>query len=408
MIEREREVGPQPGPASRIDCGDSGQSFVRAAGEALYMRNNPRHEPSQAAGRYIGSTTLDLAREALEHVGERTRGMSPGDVFSRAMVTSDFPALLGDAIGRTLRKAYADAPSGLRTVARETTARDFRAKHRLQLSSAPQLELVNEHGEFKHGGLSEVDETYRLASYGKILAITRQAIVNDDLGGFGDMAARMGRAAVATENQRLADLVASNPVMSDGKVIFHVDHNNIAAGPENVEGASLSAARIALRSQKGLAGEYISVAPKFIVVGPTRETEAEKELAIIDPTATDEANVFAGKLKLLVDPRIGAGGMFALTRPRSTGSNSPTWKAHPDHVSKRGPASISMPSRSKSRWISERASSIGEAGTNSLRRRRNVDCWLWLPGGTHYRQARPRNEAPDRAETHTNLPIAGL
>jgi len=114
MIEREREAGPQPGPASRIDCGDSGQSFVRAAGEALYMRGNPRHEPSQAARRYIGSTTLDLAREALERVCERTRGMSPGDVFSRAMVTSDFPALLGDAIGRTVSSIGAAGTSSLR------------------------------------------------------------------------------------------------------------------------------------------------------------------------------------------------------------------------------------------------------------------------------------------------------
>ncbi len=305
MIERERAVGPMPGPASRIDQGDGGESFVRSAGEALFMRSNPRHQPSPAARRYVGQSTIDLAREALEHVGERTRGMSPGDVFSRAMTTSDFPKILGDAVGRTLRKAYLDAPAGLRAVARETTARDFRLKHRLQLSSAPQLELVNEHGEFKHGGMSELDETYRVSSYGKILSISRQAIVNDDVGAFSDMAARMGRAAVGTENQLLADLVASNPVMSDGVAIFHASHGNLAAAPSAVDGMALSAARVALRSQRGLAGEFISVTPKYLVVGPTRETEAEKELAIINPTATDDVNVFGGKLKLVVDPRLG-------------------------------------------------------------------------------------------------------
>ena len=107
-----------------------------------------------------------------------------------------------------MRESYTAAPSGIRALARQTTAADFRKKSRLMLdSSGLTLEKVNEHGEFKSGTMAEAGESYAVDSYGNIFGITRKALVNDDVGAFTDLTRRLGQAAAAFEAQFLVDLL---------------------------------------------------------------------------------------------------------------------------------------------------------------------------------------------------------
>ena len=87
------------------------------------------------------------------------------------------------------------------------------------------------------------------------------------------------------------------------------------APPAAIGEASVSAARLAMRSQTGITGERISVTPKYLVVGPEIETEAEKFLATINPTSTDDVNPFAGKLTLAVEPRISGDDWYIFASP---------------------------------------------------------------------------------------------
>src|SRR5262249_7702151 len=135
----------------------------RVIGEALYTRVTPSHTPSDAARSYVGLTIPEIARDCLRTRGMSVTGLSASTVIERALQpTSDFPTILGDTVGRTLRQAYGAAPVGVRRLARQTTAKDFRTKHRIMLSAAPTLEKVNEHGEFKSGSLGEAKESYKV------------------------------------------------------------------------------------------------------------------------------------------------------------------------------------------------------------------------------------------------------
>jgi hypothetical protein len=282
---------------------------VRHVGEALYARHNPAHQLSEPARPFFGLSTLDIARESLRLRGMAATGLSAATIVERALhSTSDFPLILGDSIGRTLRESYRAAPSGLKLLARKKTARDFRLQHRLQLSEGPKLLPVGEGGEFKSGSLAEAKESYKLNTWGRIITISRQAIVNDDLGAFVDLARRLGQAAAATEAQILVDLLISNtangPTMSDSKTLFHADHGNKAASGTAISVSSLSLARTALRKQVGLSGEAIDIAPRYLLVGPDKETEAEQILTVLNPAAAADTNPFAGKLALAVDARL--------------------------------------------------------------------------------------------------------
>ena len=102
----------------------------------------------------------------------------------------------------------------------------------------------------------------------------------------------------------------------DGKRLFHADHGNLATVASALSLNGLSLARLAMRTRKGLDGKTpIAVAPKFLMVGPDWETEAEKLITSITPVSADAVNPFAGRLTLLVEPRMAGAGWYLFSDP---------------------------------------------------------------------------------------------
>lgn len=305
----------------RVEVGDSHDDpalRARQMGEALYARINPRHELSEPARRYAYATPVDMAKELLTLRGESTMALSPASLVTRALhTTSDFPIILGDAVGRVLRDAYQAAPSGIRRLGRQTTARDFRAVNKIMLGEAPLLEKLNEHGEIKAGTMAEAREAYKVETWARKIGITRQVLINDDLGAFSDLARRMGQAAAETEARILVTLLetgsGNGPTLSDGKTLFHADHGNKAGTGAAISDATLSAARLALRTQKGIEDRTIRVTPRNLLVPPALETTAEKWLASIAPATAADVNPFSGSLSLAVEPRLSSATRWYVT-----------------------------------------------------------------------------------------------
>ena len=305
----------------RVELGESHDDptlRARQMGEALYSRINPQHRLSEPARRYAYATPVDMARELLTLRGESTMGSSPATMITRALhTTSDFPIILGDTVGRVLRDAYQVASPGVRRLGRQTTARDFRSVNKVMLGEAPLLEKLNEHGEIKAGTMAEAREAYRVETWARKIGITRQVLVNDDLGAFADLARRMGQAAAETEARILVALLESNngngPKLSDNKTLFHADHGNKATAGAAISDATLSAARLALRTQTGIEDRTIRVTPKNLLVPPALETEAETWLATVLPAKAGDVNPFAGALSLVVEPRLSNAARWYVT-----------------------------------------------------------------------------------------------
>jgi len=305
----------------RVEMGESHDDpavRTRQMAEALYARINPRHELSEPARRYAYSTPVDMAKELLTLRGESIMALSPASLVTRALhTTSDFPIILGDTVGRVLRDAYQTTPSGIRRLGRQTTARDFRAVNKIMLGEAPLLEKLNEHGEIKAGTMAEAREAYKVETWARKIGITRQVLVNDDLGAFSDLARRMGQAAAETEARILVTLLeagsGNGPSMSDGKTLFHTDHGNKAGTGAAISDATLSAARLALRTQKGIEDRTIRVTPRNLLVPPALETTAEKWLASIAPATAADVNPFSGSLSLVVEPRLSSATRWYVT-----------------------------------------------------------------------------------------------
>lgn len=290
--------------------------------EALAARAMPSLTVSDPARPYVGMSMLDLAGQLLHLRGERVTSMSREALAERAMhTTSDFPNLLTGTGNRVLMAAYQAAPNPLKVaLARQTVMSDFRPKSVLKVSDISKLAPVSEAGEIRHTSRSETREGYSLGTFATIFALSRRAIVNDDLGAFADWSMAMGRAASETEADQLVQLVAqaggTGPVMGDGKRLFSPEHGNVAGTGAPITNASLSTARQAMRMQKGLDGKTpVNAAPRFLLVAPDRETEAEQALSALYAATATQVNTFTAKLEILVEPRLPAGAWYVFADP---------------------------------------------------------------------------------------------
>lgn len=263
----------------------------------------------------------DFARDALATAGVAVRNLGAEETLTRAMhTTSDFPELLTASGNRVLANAYQVAQSPLKSLARQRTASDFRAMSILKISEFSGLQKVTEAGEIKAMTTGEAKEGYSLETFGGTFALSRKALINDDLSAFARWGEMMGRAAAETEAAQLLTLLTqesgAGPIMGDGVRLFHADHGNLSISADSPSESSLSAARLAMRTQKGLDGKTpINVVPKFLLVGPALETWAEKLLTAINAVTTEDVNPFGGRLSLLVEPRITGNSWYIFADP---------------------------------------------------------------------------------------------
>lgn len=288
--------------------GDRAGGMGAAIGDALYARMSG-NAPSEPAREFMGASMVDLARGLMEQRGERVRWESPSRLMARfgAHTTSDFPNLLQAATGRYLLELYQGAPSPLKVLARNRTVSDFRQINSLAMLPVGILRPVAENAEFKRVSITEGQNGYRLTTFGEIFTLSRQAFINDDLGYFANIAQLWARAASETEATQLAGLITGNgPQMGDAQPLYSAVHGNLSASGDAINVASLSAARLAMRAQKNFDGATpAGVVPRYLVVGPAKETEAEQALAALSAVATPSGiNPFSGKLELIVEPRI--------------------------------------------------------------------------------------------------------
>lgn len=289
----------------------SPEDLRRRMGGAVQARLTGAAPPAESR-EFMGATMIDMVRGLLIARGERAQYLSPAAVFERSagMTTSDFPILLAGPVGAYLNELFTAAPPVLQTIARHRKTRDFKPIAGLRLEGSGSLDYLPENGAYAYAAFDESGQQYQVNTFGKLFALSRQAIINDNLGAYAQMAAQFVRRAAAKRAEILAALINANtPIRTLGSAplvpLFDVSHGNVASTGAELSIASLSAARLAMRAQKDSSGTILDVAPRYLVVGPELETKAEQVLTELAAVATsDGVNPFAGKLILLVEPRL--------------------------------------------------------------------------------------------------------
>lgn len=288
--------------------------YRRAIETAVMLRADPSVRVEQAdadaAREFRGMSLMELSRDYLERTGIRTGGMGRLELAGAAlglrygaMTTSDFANALSSATSRRVRDAYAAAPQTFAPLVSRGTLPDFKDTNIIGLGDAPQLLLVKENAEFTYGALTDTGMTYRLQTYGRIIAITRQALINDDKQLFGRIPTMFGRKAADLESDLVWGTLVGNPTMADGIALFHASHGNLMTGAA-ITVASVALAEQAMLNQTSAEGGYLTIRPRFLIVGTAKKVEAQQFLTSVTATQNSNVNPFPGTLELIVEPRI--------------------------------------------------------------------------------------------------------
>lgn len=301
VCEQDGAVGD--GGHIRIGTGDDARDkFIRGATAWLIERTGKRKQLEQAkarapelfegfeiggGGEFRGLSPMELARESLERQGRKTRGMDKmrmlGEAFTYRsgsyQTTSDFATLLENVLHKMLLGAYATQETTWQRFCGTDDVPDFRPSNRYRTGSLPSLPKIAEHGEYQNGAIPD-GAKYAISTerHGEIFSLSREAIINDDMGALANLAGEFGRAAARTIENDVFALLALNsglgPTMTDSQPFFHANRANVGTGAA-ISVESLDADRVLMRAQKDPSGrDYLSLSPAVLLVPDALEGTA--------------------------------------------------------------------------------------------------------------------------------------
>ncbi len=298
-----------PDGAGGVEQNRRSNDFKEACMQSLLIRAGVRvPDPSPLVRDVERMNITAMAENILSMGGQRASGMGRADIIKAALSTSDFPELLANTAGKAMMLGYENEPATHTIWTAEKEVANFKTQTLVALTEAPSLVEVREGGEYTAGYFGEAAEKFSIKTFGRMLEITRQALINDEAGAFTQMPFAFGSSARRKEADLVYEKLTSGTVLSDGKALFSAEHGNLAAEGAALSIESLGAARAAMRRQKGRSGEgYIDPQPRFLIVPVELESKAEAILntLVLTGAGTDRGNLqWIRNLTLVADPRL--------------------------------------------------------------------------------------------------------
>ena len=242
--------------------------------------------------------------------------MSPAGLFQAAHTTSDFPHLLGAGVNTALVNVFENAVLEHRNLCSLGDVTDFKQQTAISTGFFGGLLPKLEAGEIKHTSITESGETFKLATYARLIALSREALTNDNLGALSAAISAAGNAAARTERDLCFAVLTDNKALSDGKALFHAGHANFYDSAHSTPSAvraemditGLSIARRLMRKQKDSSGGFVMTLPRFIVVPTALETDAEAVIGSLtyrpDTSGEIATPSWVKTLQIIADPRL--------------------------------------------------------------------------------------------------------
>jgi len=304
---------------------DERDKFIAAGVNAI--RGRAGVDKMDVGNEFRGMRMTEIAKLCLEKAGVNARGLDEREMVKRAFTTSssDFPVLLENAMHKTLQQAYAVAPDTWSRFCSVGSVTDFRAHNRYRLGSFGNLDALGENSEIKNKSIPDGEKSSITATTkGNLINISRQTIINDDLGAFIGLSQMLGRAARRTIEADVYALLASNPIMFDGIALFDALHGNLTGTGTVVSVAAIETLRIAMAKQMDISGnDYLDLRPALWLGGMASGGQARvTNDAQYDPDTANKLqspNRVRGLFRDVIDsPRIAGTEWYGFADPNES------------------------------------------------------------------------------------------
>jgi hypothetical protein len=301
--------------AIHVSGHDTNPDIIQAALSIPYLQAPEKHfrpEVIDAASRQyrnlgLQETLLLFARSNGYNGRERIHTGNLREVLQAAFSTNTLTTLLSSTGNKILLEGFNAIPQTWRQVAAIRNVSDFKAVTAYRLTADLEYEEVGPAGEIKHGTVGQESYSIQAKTHAKMLTLTRQDIINDDLGAFNDLRNRfaIGQAIKLNKVFWTAFLAASN-----SGAFWSAERGNLVTGSPLGE-AGLNTAVQAFRDIKGPDGNMMSLDPKFVLVPSALEATARKWYSsqeMRDTTASTKfatSNIYQNMFVPIVVPELG-------------------------------------------------------------------------------------------------------
>lgn len=287
MIKERHTVGVKASVSVEVDAIDKfREAAVTGISARLGVKDVERNE-------FSGTEIIDIAKAALRQSGVSVP-VGRQAIIERAITTSDLPYILGGALDKVVADAYQEAGATWQAWCSTGTLSNFKQSDIVRLGALDNLDFIPEDGAYTNSSITDAKETVKLATYGKLVTISRQALINDDMNLLADMARACGSAAARKINS-LVYSVLNSYVMSDGIQLFHNTHKNIGtAGAVSV--TTIGEAVKLMRKQRDVSNnQVLNLNPRYFIAPVTLETQCEM---FFTSSLVSDSNNPAGKTNI--------------------------------------------------------------------------------------------------------------
>jgi len=169
-------------------------------------------------------------------------------------LTSDFTELLSNVMNKRLLRDFRSLAPTWRRIATIKDVKDFKTQEAILIGEFGDLPTVSENGEYlEPSALSDTKEAYGVGKRGRVVSLSWETVVNDDLNGFVRVNGKLGRAAARGLLKFVWNtLFMSNPTLNaDSKAFFHVDHNNLITELLATAGLKIAVTKLLEQTEPG-------------------------------------------------------------------------------------------------------------------------------------------------------------
>jgi hypothetical protein len=241
--------------------------------------------------------------------------------------TSVLSNIVLDAQNKSIRAGYDLANVVWPTITSIRNVNDFKTINSLSLSNAGPLPEVSEAGEYAQGLLKDGKETYRVIRHGRILTITRETLVNDDMGALTQTPFMEGQSgALTVELMVLSFIHGVGQLMADGLALFSTANANYTSTGTALSVASLNVGINAVATQKDANENVLGLIPTILLTSTAKDATARQLInSEVDPASSGTAlNPYRGRFGVVTSAQLSAG--FT----RTSGGTKTTYAAQPN------------------------------------------------------------------------------
>lgn len=291
------------------------------AGATVALLEQYGYAEPEPGNEYRGSTVLGIAEKFASKVGWNSeRGM--GNLFniSASSTTSDLPIVLAAVVSHVMEAAYEAETGGWQAIAAVTNPANFRDQARVRIGGFDGLDVVPEGQAYNNTTMfAASSDDLAVQTRGRVLKMTRELFINGRMDVLVEGARHVGLAAARSVSKAVFGMLAANPALRDGGLLFNSTavstaggHANAPATGTDLEAASLAISKAAMRNQVGLpGGEPLNIRARTLVVPASLEDAAwalaGAPMGLGEPGSAQERELMAaGRLRVVSDPYLDA------------------------------------------------------------------------------------------------------